>query len=102
MRFVVEYRFVLSLALSAITGVIGRHTWPFPAQNVFLALIQARQPTIYAGFSHTYRFVASLALSLLVGVVGLHVWPFPRDNLLRELIQSRLPTRAKPAAGDTQ
>src|SRR5579864_9082731 len=54
MRFLVENRFVLSLALSAITGVIGLHTWPFPAENVFLALIQVRQPTIYAGFLYTY------------------------------------------------
>ena len=57
MRFLVEYRFVLSLACSAILGVIGLHTWPFPADNVFLALIQARQPTIYAGFSYTYATV---------------------------------------------
>jgi hypothetical protein len=49
--------FVLSLACSAILGVIGLHTWPFPADNVFLALIQARQPTIYAGFSYTYATV---------------------------------------------
>jgi hypothetical protein len=36
--------------------VIGLHTWPFPAENVFLALIQARQPTIttHAGSSYTY------------------------------------------------
>src|ERR1700681_3262884 len=57
MRFLVEYRFVLSLACSAIMGVIGLHTWPFPADNVFLALIQARQPSIYAGFSYTYATV---------------------------------------------
>jgi hypothetical protein len=101
MRFFVEYRFVLSLALRAITGVIGRHTWPFPEQNVHLALIQARQPTIYARFSYTYRFVASLALSPLMGVVGLHVRPFRGDNLLLEPIPARLPTRAKDAAGDT-
>jgi prophage regulatory protein len=54
MRFVVEYRFVLSLAMSAMIGVTGLHAWPFPAANVFLALIQARQPALYAGFSYTY------------------------------------------------
>jgi hypothetical protein len=80
MRFAIEYRLGLSLALSTITGMIGRHTWPFPAQNVFLALIQARQPTIDARFSYTYRFVASLALGLLMSVVGLHVWHFPETK----------------------
>jgi hypothetical protein len=54
MRFLVEYRFVPSLALSAITGVIGPQTWPFPAENVFLALIQVRQPII-AGFSSNVK-----------------------------------------------
>ena len=42
MRFLVEYRFVLSLACSVGAGVAGLHAWPFPAENVFLALIQAR------------------------------------------------------------
>ena len=46
MRFLVEYRFVLSLAMSAIAGVTGLHAWPFPSENVFLALIQARQPAL--------------------------------------------------------
>jgi ABC-type amino acid transport system permease subunit len=54
MRFLVEYRFVLSLACSAVAGVAGLHAWPFPAENVFLALLQVRQPAIYAGFSYTY------------------------------------------------
>jgi hypothetical protein len=57
MRFLVEYRFVLSLALSAITGVIGLHAWPFPAQNVLLASVQARQPGLYASFAYAYATV---------------------------------------------
>jgi TraM recognition site of TraD and TraG len=57
MRFLVEYRFVLSLALSAITGVIGLHAWPFPAENLLLALVQARQPGLYAGFAYAYATV---------------------------------------------
>jgi len=57
MRFLVEYRFVLSLACSIGAGVAGLHVWPFPAENVFLALIQARQPAIYAGLSYTYATV---------------------------------------------
>ena len=57
MRFLVEYRFVLSLACSAVAGVAGLHAWPFPEGNVFLSLIQVRQPAIYAGFSYTYAAV---------------------------------------------
>ena len=57
MRFLVEYRFVLSLACSVGAGVAGLHAWPFPAENVFLALIQARQPAVYAGLLYTYATV---------------------------------------------
>ncbi len=57
MRVLIEYRFVLSLVGSALTGVIGLHVWPFPAQNTVLALIQARQPAVYAGFVYTYATV---------------------------------------------
>jgi hypothetical protein len=57
MRFLVEYRFVLSLALSAFTGVIGLRLWPFPEDHALLGLIQARQPVLYAGFAYTYATV---------------------------------------------
>ena len=46
---------MLSLACSVGAGVAGLHAWPFPAENVFLALIQARQPAIYAGLSYMVR-----------------------------------------------
>ena len=57
MRVLIEYRFVLSLVGSVLAGVIGLHVWPFPTQNTVLALIQARQPAVYAGFVYTYATV---------------------------------------------
>lgn len=32
MRRLIEYRFVLSLAASAVVGGLGLHAWPFPAE----------------------------------------------------------------------
>jgi hypothetical protein len=54
MQTVMAYRFVLSLALSAVVGTVGLHLRPFPADNLLLALIGARRPTLYAELSYTY------------------------------------------------
>jgi hypothetical protein len=72
MRTLVEHRFVWSLAISAVAGGAGLHTYPFPADNVIFALIQLERPVVYAAFSYAYAmlwfstpFVASsIALSL--------------------------------------
>ena len=54
-RFLIEYRFVISLALAAIAGAAGLRAWPFPAGNPLLGLIEVNQPAIYAGFSVRVR-----------------------------------------------
>jgi hypothetical protein len=54
MQTLIAYRFVVSLALSLLVGLVGLHVRPFPADNVLLELIQARQPTFYAGLNYTY------------------------------------------------
>ena len=73
MRTLLEYRIVLSLVASAGVGVVGIHAYPFPADNVLLALIQAERPGVFAIVSYTYAAVwcstpflaASLILSLM-------------------------------------
>jgi len=54
MRVLIQYRFVLSLALSGVIGVIALRLWPFPAENVFLGLISLRRPVRYAALAYTY------------------------------------------------
>lgn len=44
MRRLIEYRFVLSLAASAVGGVLGLHAWLFPADTLIFGLIPAEQP----------------------------------------------------------
>src|SRR4051812_30528772 len=57
MHLLVEYRFVISLALSAVVGVSGLRVWPFPADNALLGLIHAMQPTMFAALSYAYATV---------------------------------------------
>src|SRR5436309_1725251 len=54
MRRLVEYRIVVSLALSALAGAIGPKVYPFPSGNVFIALIHERQSPVYAALSYVY------------------------------------------------
>jgi len=44
MRTVLQHRLVLSLALTSVVGVLGLQAWPFPAEHLVLALIQAERP----------------------------------------------------------
>jgi hypothetical protein len=73
MRTLVEYRFVLSLALSGIVGVVGLHVYPWPAENAILSLVRIERPIVYAGFTYTHAtlwfstpfFLSSIGFSLL-------------------------------------
>ena len=73
MRTLVEYRFVVSMAGSALLGVVGLTLWPFPASNLFLALIANQRPAVHAAFTYTYAtlwfttpfFVLNVGFSLL-------------------------------------
>lgn len=72
MRMLVEYRVVLSLAVSAVAGGVGLHIYPFPADNPILGLVGIERPVVYAGFTYTYAtlwfttpfLLSSIGLSL--------------------------------------
>jgi hypothetical protein len=75
---VAEYRSVLALAASVVSGTLGLRTYPFPVDNAVLALVHLERPLLYAGFTYAYAalwfsssfFVASIALSCLYIFVG--------------------------------
>ncbi len=52
-----EYRMVVSVALSAAIALGGLHLWPFPADNALLGLIALMRPRLYAGFAYAYATV---------------------------------------------
>lgn len=78
MHRLIEFRFVVSLALSAVAGVAGLRAWPWPADNPILGLIALERPAVYAGFTYTYAvlwfstpyFAFSMACSFLYIFVG--------------------------------
>ena len=57
MRVVVEYRFVISLALGFLVGVSGLQAWPFPHENPILGLIEVTRPMVYTSFCYAYATV---------------------------------------------
>ena len=68
MRTLIEYRVVLAMALSSVIGVVGLDLWPFPADNVFLALVAARRPSFYRGLAYAYATVWCLTPLLVLNV----------------------------------
>src|SRR5262249_26933026 len=54
MRRVLEFRAAITLAGAAVVGTAGLRAWPFPADNVFLMLLDARKPLVYDGLSYLY------------------------------------------------
>jgi hypothetical protein len=87
-RFLIEYRFVISLALAAIAGAAGLRAWPFPAGNPLLGLIEVNQPAIYAGFSYAYATAWFSTPFFLIKIVFSFVYIFV----------ARPDRRVKPAA----
>jgi hypothetical protein len=53
-RFVLEYRILICLALSAAGGAAGVSRWPFPAQEPVLTVIREARPGVYAVFLYGY------------------------------------------------
>jgi hypothetical protein len=78
MRAVLEYRAPITLALAGVVGSVGLRAWPFPADNVFLAVLEARNPGLFDGLKYLYAtlwfstpFVALSIVSALVTIVVL-------------------------------
>ena len=69
MRMLIEHRVVLSLALSTVIGSVGLRVWPFPVENVFLALIEVQRPNLYGSVAYAYATLWFSTPMLLLNVV---------------------------------
>jgi hypothetical protein len=94
-RVLIEYRFVISLALAAIAGGAGLRAWPFPAGNPLLGLIAVQQPAIYAGFAYAYATAWFSTPFLLMNIVGSFVYIFVA-RADRRVIPAALPPYPQP------
>jgi hypothetical protein len=121
MRAVLQLRFALCLAMSAIAGTLGLHAWPFPADNPVLDLVRLERPILCAGFAYTYAalwfsssfFLASIAISFVYVFVArwdgeaaalpLPPYPMPeqRKDLFLVLGEQHHRTSPQPAATPT-
>ena len=78
MHVLAEYRFVISLAGSAVVGAAGVSYWPFPSTNPFLGLVAGQRPDVHAALAYGYAtvwfttpfFVLSAALSVVYIFAG--------------------------------
>jgi hypothetical protein len=75
-RVLVEYRFVISLALAAIVGAAGLRVWPFPSDHPLLELIAAHRPMVYAGFMYAYATVWFSTPFVLISIIASFTYIF--------------------------
>jgi hypothetical protein len=86
-RVLVEYRFVISLALAAIVGAAGLRVWPFPSDHPLLELIGAHSPMVYAGFLYAYVTVWFSTPFVLISIIASFTYIFVAraDRAVRSL-----------------
>lgn len=54
MRRALEYRVPLNVVVAAAIGIVGLRRWPFPTDDVFLAVIEVRKPWLFEGLAYLY------------------------------------------------
>jgi hypothetical protein len=115
MRLLTDSRSLLSLLVAALVGVWGIRTWPWPSDQLLLALIQLERPTLAAALQYTYTtlwfsspfFATSLVLSAITvfaprshasAVAGpLPPYPDPKTRQGLFLVLGEQHTRTTPA-----
>ena len=100
MQTLIAYRFVVSLALSLVVGVVGLHVRPFPADNLLLALIQAREPALYASLNYTYATLWFSTPFLAISGVCAWLYIFVARKGRRRSLQALSPYPAPEARED--
>lgn len=70
LRLMLDHRFVVSLGLSAVVGIIGLQRWPFPADVAVLSLIHTVSPDVYAAFAYLYATLWCTTPCLVFTVLG--------------------------------
>ena len=53
-RRALEFRAPINLAVATAIGVVGLRFWPFPVDNAFLAVVDARKPWLFEGLGYLY------------------------------------------------
>jgi len=96
-RRALELRAPLNLAMATAVGVVGLRLWPFPVDNAFLAVIDARKPWLFEGLAYLYAtlWFTTPLIGLTVITALLNVAVMRGD---RRPFYGPLPRYPKPAA----
>jgi hypothetical protein len=70
LRALVDYRASINLAIAAAIGTAGISTWPFPANNVFLAVIAHHKPWLFNALALTYATLWFTTPLIGVSLIG--------------------------------
>src|SRR3954469_9661244 len=76
MQWVMEYRFVISLGLSAVVGALGLQAWPFPGTSPILGLVHEMRPTLYATLNYAYATVCFSTPFFVINVCSSFLYIF--------------------------
>jgi hypothetical protein len=98
-RILVEYRFVISVALAAIVSAIGLYAWPMPIEHPVLGLIALNRPAIFEGLSYTYAALWFTTPFFLINVVVSLAYIFVARTE-RSVTSSPLPPYPRPEQRD--
>src|SRR5229473_5743651 len=89
LRTILDARPLVAMIVAAVIGAIGLHVYPLPTDDVFLALIAWRTPTIFQMLAYGYAmiwfttpfFAASLVTSM-IAILAYHRLPTGRSRPL--------------------
>src|SRR5581483_10558477 len=97
MRAALDYRASITLAFTAVVGTVGLHHWPFPADNVFLAVVEAQKPWLFSGLAYLYAtlWFSTPFLALSIASAGASIVAL---RFGERTTYAALPTYPKPAA----
>ncbi len=102
MRAILEQRFVLSLALAAIVGTLGRAHLPWPHDNPFLVLLYLHKPVVYDALAYAYATLwystPFLSFSALFAALYIFILDRPEATVYLPLPPYPAPaTRSRPS-----
>lgn len=95
MRTLLDYRFVISLGLSALIGVVGLRCWPFPGDEPALLIVKELRPAAYSLLAHLYATLWFSTPLLALNVVGSLMYIFV-SRLDPTAIRTGLPLYPRP------
>jgi hypothetical protein len=95
MRPLLERRFAISVGLSVLLGTFALRRWPFPVDDVTLALVHAARPDLYQGLVYFYAVLWFTTPLLLFNVVGALAYILSH-RVERRVVPHKLPPYPDP------